>query len=64
MYMKDNDAESDKRDVGLPEVYAIATITRGNGEKRPITAQMFIDEHVNDSCRRQASSAMRFPGSS
>lgn len=41
MYMQENDAKSDKRGVRLPEIYALATETEINNEKRLKIAQEF-----------------------
>lgn len=44
--MRNCNLQRGKEGVGIPEVYAIATTTRGEDEMSPITAQEFIYKHA------------------
>lgn len=47
MYMQEDDAGGDKRDVRLSGVYVLVNAAGGNGEKQPITAREFMNEQTN-----------------
>lgn len=49
MCMQEDDAESDKKGLRPLHAYTLANETGRNDEKRPITAQVFIDVQGNDS---------------
>lgn len=59
--MQHHDAESDKRDIGLPKVYELATTTERNDQERRMNGPEFINEQVNSSYSLQSSSTVLFP---
>lgn len=48
IYLHEGDAKSDKRAVGLFEVYAKVTAAGCNDKNRLITAEKFMDEQAYD----------------
>lgn len=63
IYMHNCKSRSEKKGIGIPEVYAILTGTRGEDENCPITVQEFIYEQGKDLYCRQVSSTVGYPGS-
>lgn len=63
IYMQDYNKLTDKEDIGRTEIYAIATSTEFEHDKRPITASDFINEHMKNLCCRQASPTIVLTGS-
>lgn len=60
--MQDDDVQSKKWDVGLPDVYALEKTTEGIEEQQPITAQEFMDKQAIYSYYSQVSSTVLCPG--